>query len=190
MIPTKRDFLEKYTSGQLGNKIRSWPSIAALKSSDYRGPVSIRSRTSNWKTMYYVPQERVFACERQFGPDFYFNESAPDDRLTIQGEYWNNHTRYLMYSRAQVAMKQALGLPLVSDPQTWRYGIDPANWRHESEGLRTEMLLRANMNANSYEDFQILRDNYPAHVIEFSCYDTELGSVPGRNTLIWEVRSY
>lgn len=196
MITTKKDFLEKYTSGQLGNKLRSWNDLDTLKSSDYRGPVSIRSRLLSWKTMYYVPQERLDAILAKEGrlrgfatEDLYYNESAPDHRLTIQGEYLNNHTRYLMYSREKLAMKDALALPLNQDILPWP-GAELGAWRHESEGLLTEMLLRANMNANSYDDFQILRDEYPDHVIEFSCYDCELGSIPSRNTLIWEVRSY
>lgn len=162
--------------------------------------------------MYYVPQDRLEAILAKEGrlrgfasQDLYFNESAPDDRLLLQGEYHNDHTRYLMYSRAQLAMKDALALPLDHDymgmilcgfrvegpTEYWQAAAESERQhRHESEGLKTEMLLRANMNANSWEDFNILRDEYPGHIIEFGCYDCELGSVTGRNTLMWEVRHY
>lgn len=44
--------------------------------------------------------------------------------------------------------------------------------------------------AASYEDVRELLKLYPNHVVEFSCCDRSVGSVPGRNTVIWEVRLY
>jgi hypothetical protein len=207
MIRSKEQFLELWNSGQLGNKLRSWKNLDALKSSGYTGPVGIRSRDFGWKTMYYVPQERLEAVllkeSRLRGArieNLYFGESAPDDHLVLQGEYWVGE-HYLMYSRAKLAMKDALALPLGKDKcpshvvatypdMKWPPYDELIAYRHEAQGVRAELLLRAAMNANSWDDFQILRDQYPGHVIEFGCYDCELGSVPGRNTLIWELRGY
>lgn len=207
MIKTKREFLDLYQSDKLGNKIRSWPTLKALEASDYKGRVTIRSRQRSWKTLYNISiGEAHYQVVYNGGNDYYFNESAPDDRLILQGEYWNDHTRYLMYSRASLPMKDALALPLGQHDLTpyfteaYKRGWVEKDWlkccpnggqeRFQAEGLRAEMLLKASMNTNSWEDFQILRDEYPGHIIEFSCYDCELGSIPGRNTLVWEVRKY
>ncbi len=103
--------------------------------------------------------------------DMYFIEPAPDEHLVIQGEFFNSFDRYLMVSAEQVVMKKT------------------KLWSHVT-GLRSLMLLRAAMTTDSYEDFQILLDQYPEHVIEFGCYGINCGDCPGRNTIIWEVRRY
>ncbi len=141
--------------------------------------------------MYYVPQISLIAViQKQMRlhgvrlDDLHFNESAPDSHLTIQGEYWNGFERYMMFSMAQLAMKDALALPL--DPMIPR----DCDWKYESEGIETDRILQHFMDGNSWDDFQLLRDRYPDHIIEFSTYDCNLGILPYHNTIIWEVRKY
>jgi hypothetical protein len=51
-------------------------------------------------------------------------------------------------------------------------------------------MLKATMTPASHDDWLLLIDKYPKHVIEVSIYDCCLGDMPGRNALVWEVRRY
>jgi hypothetical protein len=65
----------------------------------------------------------------------------------------------------------------------------PAHY-HRWELTAAKMLLAKHMNPNSLNDLKDLIEKYPAHVYEFSCLAECFGTVPHRNTVIWEVRSY
>ena len=111
--------------------------------------------------------------------DLKFNESAPDDHLLIQGEiiyqpdsrvYPDNYL--LLYSTEKTQMKFAL-----KNAKT-------------ASGLKVRIMLEHLMTESSWEDLLDLMEKYPESVIEFSTYDICLGNLPGRNTIIWEVRDY
>lgn len=177
MITTKRQFYRLWRAGVLGNKPRIWGDLWALMLSDYRGSVTIRSASATgWKTMYRVPYGQV--GEAVNGPipveDPTFNESAPDEVLTFQGEV----TRavgglYLRYDcTPDLKMKEAMARA------------------KDAYGLAARQLLARYLWPSSYDDLMDLLDLYPDHVIEFSAYDRKVGDQPHRNTLIWEVRHY
>lgn len=54
----------------------------------------------------------------------------------------------------------------------------------------TNALLDAYMDPSSRDDVRDLLDLYPDATIEFSCFSRDFGMIPGRNTIIWEVRNY
>ncbi len=81
------------------------------------------------------------------------------------------------------------------------YGIENpgkgASWRAlmpskgtQWEGIQAYQMLRKHLNSNSLADLEELRDMYPGHVYELSALDRNLGQIPGRNAVIWEVRMY
>ena len=111
------------------------------------------------------------------------DEEAPADAAILQGEYYNEvflddggypTSDYLHYSRERSHMREAL-----------RHAPEPA-----ARGLRARLLLREVMTPASLEDWEILVERYPGHVLEISVYDRCLGDLPGRNALVWEVRKY
>jgi hypothetical protein len=57
-------------------------------------------------------------------------------------------------------------------------------------GLKAKALVEKYMDANTLNDLQELWDVYPEAVIEFTCFDCNIGTKPHRNTIIWEVRNY
>ena len=57
-------------------------------------------------------------------------------------------------------------------------------------GLQADQMLRREMTPSSYEDWRLLLDKYPGHVLEVSIYGCCLGDIPSRNALVWEVRRY
>jgi hypothetical protein len=70
---------------------------------------------------------------------------------------------------------------------SWRQHMKhPVRW----EGTAGAFLLRCVLNDNSYDDLQVLLDEYPDHVVEFSALDACFGTCLGRNAVVWEVRKY
>ncbi len=61
---------------------------------------------------------------------------------------------------------------------------------HHAYGVQVLDLLKPRMTESSYSDIEALFDLYPESGIEFSTYSIGVGNIPGRNTVIWEVRNY
>jgi len=101
------------------------------------------------------------------------NESAPDERLAIQGELvLRPEGLALFYSTAKTKMRIAM-----------QQGT-------QAFGLKATMLLRHYCTPPSYDDLMALLERYPDSAIEFSVYEMNLGDCRGRNTVVWEVRNY
>lgn len=182
-VSNKRDYHNLRKTGVFGNELRHWSNIAALMSDDtFNGTVTVRSYKPDYQGLAYLltKQEAEHLVHRRDASELYFNESAPDDNLTIQGEYFHGvggHgsfvDRGLQISSIRMPMRRAL-----------------AQYSTHYTGVSSELILRAYMNENSYSDFLILTEQYPDHAIEFSCYNVCLGNREHRNTLIWECRAY
>ena len=56
--------------------------------------------------------------------------------------------------------------------------------------LKALNLLKGNLCPSSYEGMQTILDMFPDSIIEFSSYEINIGNIPNRNTVIWEVRNY
>ena len=171
------------------NMLRIWKSYKDLMNDPYRGEITIRHIVSGSPyCKYNIFQGYILdhigdliaaghANDIDLTmKDFYFNESAPDIDLTIQGEYVFDRIEesVLFYSTDQGKMRDCLAR---SGKTLMGYGP-------------IRKILRTYMNDESFSEWVRLKHEYPAAVIEFSCYSRELGSLPGRNTIFWEVRNY
>jgi hypothetical protein len=176
-----------YHRGLFGNRLRTWDNLFDIIDSGYRGTISLRYRGANagMFTAYNVPVgewDNVIAPMIKQGADinlFTANESAPDERLTIQGEVCRTPELglTLRYSTEKVKMRVAMENPLYC------------------HGLRAKFLLQQYMTPSDYDDLNELLDEYDngdVHrtTVEFSAYDHELGDCPHRKTIFWEVRHY
>ena len=179
-IKNKKDSYRIWEQGGFGNRLQAWFSLEELREASYSGQVGIRYSDVRGGGSLFVPfldQNTLTAKVKELEEkgyrraDMVFSEMAPDYALTINGEvndFWD-----LWYSHVKKPMRIAL--------KEWS--------RHES-GVRARMIMRQFMNDASYADLCALMDLYPAHTIEFSCYPFHLGNIPGRNSVIWEVRKY
>lgn len=179
IIKSKNLNYDAYKRGLFGNKLRTWYSLDEFKASGYNKSVSLR---------YSGPHGGMFCAYNvidvndkvdefvAMGADrnlFVVNESAPDEHLTIQGEFTHLENGYnLFYSEIKGKMRDAM-----------KFGVSV-------KGLVALEMLRHYTSPNSFSDMVELIELYPYHVIEFSCYDHHLGDCIGRNTIIWEVRKY
>jgi len=178
-ISSKVISFDFYFKGLFGNKLRTWPTLEDFKKSGYVGSVTIRYRgdKGGMYCAYNVtnPLEVIskFVGEGANIDLFIFNESAPDEKLTIQGELTYDYRGYnLFYSTEKGKMRDCL-----KNGKT-------------ITGLAAKLLLQSHLFPSSLEDLMELMELYPEHVIEFSTYEMALGDCSNRNTLIWEVRKY
>ncbi len=169
-----------YQRGYYGNKLRTWNSLEEILDSGYHGLVSTRYKLPDSRfSLYAIPvkdlaakidQEIARGAKKEY---IVFNETAPDNSLTIQGELQQTERHLtLFYSTKKCSMRQALKVA------------------RQIEGLKVEYLLRHYLTPSSYSDLEELLELYSGHVIEFSTFSMTLGDRKGRNTVIWEVRDY
>jgi len=182
LIDTKTKFYDYSAKGAFGNQLRVWRTAEDFIDSGYKGNIGLRYSGKQFGAPWIgnkIPDDcavatREILCEQEgyHKEDYYFCEAAPDSMLTLQGEVQRGLTGLdLRYSTKRYNMRKAFELET----------------KHIS-GVGALYLLQKHLWPTSYDDLQILLDWFPDHVIEFAAFAVALGSVPGRNTVIWEVR--
>jgi len=172
---------ELYQNGAFGNKLRTWDNIHEFYASDYQGLVTLRYKggVAGGLAYYEIPRwdlPRIIDELRNKGTNVNLitvNESAPDSRLTIQGEIQQDeYGLSVFWSDKKAKMRVAL------------------QEGKQTRGIRAHFLLQKYLSPASYDDVNELSECYFGAVIEFSAYEMNLGCFRGRNTIIWECRHY
>lgn len=187
-VLSKKDFVRRYAKGEFGNASPTWQSYKHLRRDSGRGSIllcdseqrwHIRNRIIGGKTWYDVEGINLYdawllACCEVGTINLYISAMAPTDKTLIQGEVQQTEEHlYLTYSRLALPMRKAL-----------------AKGQSHLTGILAVETLRYFLCYNSFEWLQHLLNTYPLHVIEFSTYDVDWGTVPHYNTVFWEIRSY
>ncbi|KKN70624.1 hypothetical protein LCGC14_0428970 [marine sediment metagenome] len=176
---TKRDFVARYAAGEFGNASPTWDNYAAYRCAGYAGLIHIRNRVVGAETWYNVTQQESGAKWIEATSKFdrsllYISAMAPTEKTIFQGEVqrgiWGLD---LTYTFVVKPMRDALADQCLS-----------------AYGLVAKTLLSRFLCLNSYEWLEHLLDTYQDHVVEFSTYSVQWGTVPGFNTVFWEVRLY
>jgi hypothetical protein len=177
-VLTKQAFVRRFMRGEFGNRGHNWLTLQQWRASGYKGLVHIRNRTAGGATYYNVPSSKVPALWRKVAGrpgDWYLAGMAPHDKNVLQGEVQVQYDGlYLYYSTAR-------GLPM-------RAALEQQPCH--SFGIMARCLLQQCLCPNSYDWLQVLLERYPGHVIEFSTFSCLWGTLPGYNTVFWEVRAY
>jgi hypothetical protein len=172
-----------YQAGAFGNKMLNWSSLAAYFDSGYRDKrVVLRYKGAaggGW-TAYNLTHDEVFPTVETWVQEganiskIVVSEFVPDELITLQGEVQRS-TGYLdlRYSTAQLPMRKALETAQV-----------------HTTGICANALLRRFLDPDSFDLLWELLDRYDGAAIEFSSFSQDVGDVPGRNTIFWEVRHY
>lgn len=180
-INTKSEFLRRSTLGLLGNCMPLWESVREARNAGYHGPVMLRYREASSLFMRpHVPLDEVDALIDSLAPQgalrelFYLSWADPKIPRTLNAEVWRAPGGlYLNYGTSQINLRDDL----------------TQNGRHV-QGSAATAILRWACCPNSFDDIEELLDRYPDHVIELTAYASFLGNLPGRNTIVWEVRHY
>jgi len=182
MIKTKADMYPLYLAGAFGNKLQTWATLEDFYEDSVEKNVVLRykGKAGGAWVAYELPPSKVRETVEQWvseGADpklITLNESAPDDLLLIQGEVMaSTHFLSLRYSRLPLPMRKAL-----------------AEKQYHLDGIKAVLLLRHYLDSDSFDDLMGLLDTYPDSVVEFSTWAKDVGNVPHRNTVVWEVRNY
>lgn len=72
--------------------------------------------------------------------------------------------------------------------KSWRSAM-PSEGR-QWHGLAARGVLSRHLTPSSVADLRALLDRFPGHVVELSACVSCIGTIPGRNAVIWEVRKY
>lgn len=187
-VDSKNNFYLIHETGMIWNKAKTWQNYREIIESGWTKPVCMRARngTARKNVKYNISLEHVAEQISEWEKsgikedDIVYNQSMPDEHLTIQGEIMQQHSGlYLLYSTVQKPMNQAL-----------------EEESNHAFGLTAKLLLQKYFDNRSYEQMQNLFDFFardctePSIIIEFGAYDINVGNIPGRNTVVWEIRDY
>lgn len=177
-VLTKRDFVRRYNTGEFGNRSPTWETLDELMNSGYpeNQLIHIRNRIAGGPTWYDIPLRYVPATLREVGnpAGVYFSAMAPTSKTLFQGEVLQTDVGLsLLWTDVAKPMRDAL-----RDKSVQEYGISAV------ERLRYWLCPK------SYDWLETLLTRYPFHVVEFSTFSVEFGTLPGYNTVFWEVRLY
>lgn len=182
-ILSKHCYYKLSESGILGNTPKSWRNLQELKQSGFHGKVHIR---------YMVPQslfikenvqekdlEKAVKDLEKLGADrryMKFSESLDDNDIVLSGIISRSEEYYdLYFTHEKISLRKAEGVKGLMQFAT---------------GLFAHGMLRAFLCWSSYEDLQSIFDLFPDSIVEFTVYKRDVGTLPGRNTIFWEVRNF
>lgn len=184
-IDTKLKFVDLYKRGVLGNASPTWDNLPdfwacdPLKNYPKSQKFHLRNRVVGGPTFYNLTAEEIITLVVEIqipgGEDsYYVSAMAPHHLGTLQGEVRLSPDFYdLSYTFTKKPMREAFA----DDLQT-------------AQGIIASSLLRTYMNPVSYDWLQILLEEYPGHIVEFSCFSKCWGTLSQYNTVFWEVRNY
>ena len=175
---------ELYNAGAFGNKFQTWTNLEAFKQSGFTGMVTLRYRgaaklTGHWCEPFVESDtiEEVVARWISEGADrSKVTVGQVDDlkMITFQGEVQRGiHGFDLRYSHEFLPMRDAF-----------------AKSQFHASGLKALSLLRYHFDPSSFADLEEIFERWPDAVAEFTTYRVNVGEIPNRNTVFWEVRNY
>jgi|GEM_PF-6946801 len=176
-ISSKREFFEKWKQGLLGNATRLWWDPNEAWASDAK-EFGFREHRAGGGTWERVPRDSFWETVtiwRIAGRTFTMDDVCPDEHQTIQGEICRTFRGLEGYIGAShLPMRKAMAAGIL---------------RHRSS-LETLVLINEFMDPSSRDDVDAFFELFPDATIEFTCFSVNVGNIPNRNTLFWEVRNY
>lgn len=181
-IRSKREFFDLWRAGVLGNRTQLFTDLGEALRGTPDGRVGFReigkAGGGAWERGEdAVETTTIYHRWVAAGRNFLMDDGVPNECSTLQGEI--NRGVEGLYGFIAVGN----GMPPMR--------ISMARGLHE-HFYRVQVLALMNhfMDPSSKEDILDLLDIYPDATIEFTCFDVNVGNVPNRNTMIWEVRNY
>lgn len=175
-VLTKNDMVRRYKAGEFGNHSPTWDDpwqMPAVSNPNLR--FHARCRIAGGPTYYGLSLTELLktwsVLRRPW--NYYVSGMAPHYANLIQGELREGPTGLELFA--------AVGYPC----RTMRDVLPKAK---HYDGIIANSLLRQYLCPNSYDWMMELLQRYPSHVIEFSTFSVNWGTLPNFNTVFWEVR--
>lgn len=183
-VSTKKGFVRRYRNGEFGNRAPTWNNWEEFEREypdSYPSRLHLRNRIAGGTTHYDLEWHEAKSLWNEYAlkgleNNWYLSGMAPHQYNTIQGEIQEGipFGLSLYYSlEPDLPMRDAL-----------------AKSSHTAERMMAISYLKTFMCPNSWDWLKTLLDRYPCHVIEFSCFSINWGTLPNYNTVFWEVRNY
>lgn len=180
-IQNKSEFYRLWTAGVLGNATRIWHGPSCVTRAIDSGAIAVGFREigkAGGGHFEIVPRELINETAHKwclrYCVDFTLSEAAPDHLATLQGEVCQTVTGW------EAHLGLATGQRMREASKTWK----------RFTGVSVVIILNQFMDPSSRDSIDELFSLYPDAVIEFACYSRDIGTIPNRNTIIWEVRNY
>lgn len=170
-VLTKADFVRRYKAGEFGNHAPTWNTVKELEESGYKGEVHLRNRVAGGATFYNLSVRMAVHLWKGKERGYYCSGMAPHQYNLVQGELQDGNITFT--TEVGLPMREAL-----------------AKRTQHARGIIANILLQQFMCPNSWEWLQVLLYRYPGHVIEFSTFSRNWGTLPNYNTVFWEIRLY
>lgn len=184
-VRDKADMYRRLAAGEFGNTLPQWFD-AARWAAENPAPLpfwGVRTLSAGGPCRLNCPAAEVVATFRGFeAAGFRAQISAMVDRVanvTLWADIWDSPAGLVVYG---------IEYPDTAGGLTWRSAM-PTRGRHW-HGTAARLLLSRHLNPNSLDDLDAVREAFPGHVVELSAVDRCYGTVPHRNAIVWEVRSY
>lgn len=186
-VLTKDDFTVRYAAGEFGNASPTWLTLKdfVVREEQFRnGLFHLRNRVAGGETHYNQSKFEVAKLwtEKDNPDNWYCSAMVPkevEETLLIQGEVMQPYAD---------SGRCGLDLYCTNVPKPMRQALRERS--KQLSGIIAVETLRYYLCPDSYEWLSELLQRYPGHVVEFSTYCRRWGTLPGYNTIFWEVRAY
>lgn len=192
-VLSKADFVNRYKVGEFGNASPTWDNLedwfkdcctnmGSIKVGEDSQLYHVRSRVKGAPTFYDLKWGGVLSTWKQInGGEYYISAMAPTAKTLVQGEV-------CQVSHNDLYKPGVVGLHYTTVAKPMREAL--AECSYQIYGIEALSILRKYMNAKSLDWLNELLNRYEHHVVEFSVYSVKWGTLPGYNTVFWEVRNY
>lgn len=181
-ITRKQQMYQLLKSGRLGNTIQMWTYPELLQEKHLPDRISIRynSYKLHGPCKTHIPIQELNKWLNYYHNQGWRRETAifsvelPDDKRILQGQFCiSEHFYDLTYTTQPLPMRQAF-----KKEQKYASGIEALS------------IMQSNIDPASLDDIIELSKYYEGAVVEFTACSVDIGRLPHRNTIIWEVRNY
>lgn len=178
-IKSKQEFYSLWIAGVLGNRPAVFTDVhEALK----LGAPTVGFREigkAGGGAFELVPRDKALETAQRWqaaGRKYCLDSAVPNPAVTLLGEV----------CRTERGLQGFLG---VRTGMHMRASIAAGLLKHRGY-LETKVLMDHFMDPASRDDIDTFLELFPDATIEFACFPMNVGIIPGRNTIIWEVRDY
>lgn len=179
-ITSKAEFYRLWHSGVLGNRPHVWRDVeSAARSGHTRfGIREIGKSGGGFFRIVHSVEALRNTCNwlRSGGTQYSIDGGVQNETVLLQGEICRT-TRGLE------------GMMAVRSGTDIRAAFREGKFK-PVQNLTALTLIREFMDPSSQDDVWDLLELYPDATIEFACFPSNVGVLPHRNTIIWEVRNY
>jgi len=178
MISSKRQFYTLWRAGVLGNRPCMFDTAAEALADPHHHPEFGMREMGKPGGLFLISKRNDLEIHLRAWPEirWQIDGGAPNHLVELQGEVVRTErgTEGYFAVRSRMDIRSAMRAGLYAPKR----------------GLTALLLMRHFMDPSSYDDVQTLLDEYPDHVIEFASFPCNVGVIPNRNTIVWEVRAY